>query len=249
MRMRKVIRRGRYPEVVFLITLSVCLWVIFVFYKNILGCVPGVITGIYVAKVYREKEKEKEKGLRRRELKDLLTAMETAVRAGESLNSAVLSAAKEMKGVYAKDQSFMEVLERMKRRIEMGETASDIMEDYTKWSGLSEAKSLSVIFRIAETTGGSTIRIMENSVDRISQKMEIDDEIEVLIREKKLELRLMILMPSLIILYLRLTNSEYIGVLYNSLFGAGLMTAALIANIAADVLGNRIISKVKMGRS
>jgi len=249
MRMKRKIRKGEYPENLIFITVFVTIWIVFVFYKNLFGIVPGVFTGLYVAKVYQGKEKEKKRGLRRKELKDMLTAMETAVRAGESLNSSFLSAVKEMKGIYVKDLSFMEILERMKRRIDMGETVSAVMEDYTKWSGLSEARSLSVIFKIAENTGGSTIRIMENSVDKISQKTEIEDEIEVLIREKKLELGLMILMPSFIILYLRLTNPDYIGILYNSLFGAVLMTAALIANVSADILGNRIINKVKMGRS
>lgn len=249
MRMRKKIRKREYPESLIFIILLVTIWIDFVFYKNFFGIVPGVLTGIYYAKVYKEKVREKEKEQRRKELKDMLTAMETAVRAGESLNSAVFSAANEMKGIYGKDKSYMALLDRMKRRIEIGETASEVMKDYTQWSDLSEVRSLSVIFKIAESTGGSTIRIMENSIDKISQKMEIEDEIEVLIREKKLELRLMILMPSLMILYLRLTNSEYIGVLYNSFFGGALMTAALLANISADILGNRIINKVKRGGS
>lgn len=85
---------------------------------------------------------------------------------------------------------------------------------------------------------------MENAIEKIGTEAELEEEISVLIAEKNLELKLMILMPSVMVAYLKLTNPEYIAALYGNLMGIGLMSAVILLSIGSDILGKRIIEAV-----
>ena len=53
----------------------------------------------------------------------------------------------------------------------------------------------------------------------------------------------MTVMPSVMLIYMRLMNGAYIAPLYAGLGGAILMTFALAANVGADMLAARMLRK------
>ena len=72
-------------------------------------------------------------------------------------------------------------------------------------------------------------------------RMETNLEIDTMLAARKGELRIMTVVPPAIILYLNLTSPDYMDVLYSSLKGAVLMTAALGVYIAAVAAGRKIL--------
>ena len=58
---------------------------------------------------------------------------------------------------------------------------------------------------------------------------------------KKLEFDIMCVIPLGIILYMKLTFREFIGMLYGSLTGAAVMSLCLLLYLAAYRLGKKII--------
>ena len=76
----------------------------------------------------------------------------------------------------------------------------------------------------------------------IGDKIETAKEIQTLIAAKKLEGRIMDIIPCFIILYIDLSSPGFFDVLYYTLFGRVIMTACLAVYLGAILLSEKIMS-------
>ncbi|MBQ1395407.1 MAG: type II secretion system protein F, partial [Lachnospiraceae bacterium] len=83
--------------------------------------------------------------------------------------------------------------------------------------------------------------VMRRCMVQIAEKMEVHRQIDTVLSARKLELRLMLLMPFMILLYLRLVFTNMISLLYGNFPGVIVMTLCLVLYVAAGVLGYRIV--------
>ena len=89
-------------------------------------------------------------------------------------------------------------------------------------------------------TGGNTIRIMRESVRTISERIDVENDIAAIIAGKRLEQKIMVLMPFVIIFYTRLTMGRFMSTLYEGAAGRIFMTVMLGIVLIADRVGKRI---------
>ena len=75
----------------------------------------------------------------------------------------------------------------------------------------------------------------------MKDKQETEEEIQILAASKKLEQKIMNVIPVLILAYLKITSGDYLSTLYGNLFGVLFMTGCLAAYGAALVLSDRIL--------
>ena len=69
----------------------------------------------------------------------------------------------------------------------------------------------------------------------------VEEEIETVISAKKLEGKIMLLMPFLIVLYMKLTNKGYMNVIYESTLGNAVMIVSLIIVLAAGMVIDKTV--------
>lgn len=108
-------------------------------------------------------------------------------------------------------------------------------------SGVPEIVELAQVISVGKKSGGDTIRIIKRMIDNITQKGDIESEIDTMVAGKRLEQRIMCLMPFGIIMYLRLTNKSYISGLYGNFAGIVVMSVALLLIYAAYIWGSRLV--------
>jgi len=77
---------------------------------------------------------------------------------------------------------------------------------------------------------------------KIEENLAVKQEIETITTEKRLELKVMCVMPMGIIAYISLTSKGFIAPLYNNLTGVILMTVCLLIYGALIILGRKIIN-------
>ena len=75
----------------------------------------------------------------------------------------------------------------------------------------------------------------------MQEKSDTEAEIEVLVSGKKLEQKIMCVIPLVIIAYLRLETAEFLSVLYHNPFGMFIMSICLAVYAGAYILGERIV--------
>lgn len=86
------------------------------------------------------------------------------------------------------------------------------------------------------------MKIFQNTVDKISQKAEVEREIEVLLAAKRMEMKIMDLVPFGILLYVGLTSPEFLDPLYGNWLGAGIMTISLLVYGCAIKIAEKIVA-------
>lgn len=187
----------------------------------------------------RKKEKEKKKMLE--EFREMIGFVSGALNAGYSLENAFWVAKKELGILYGTKSILLSYLERALRKLKMNTSLEQALLEFAKECQLEEAKNFAEIVSIGKKSGGNLVHIIEKSVHSICLKIETEEEIATMIAAKKMETRIMLLFPALIVLYLRLTNGDYIRVLYGNLIGVAVMTVSLVVMLLAGFWSEKIM--------
>lgn len=76
----------------------------------------------------------------------------------------------------------------------------------------------------------------------IQQKEEVMSEVDTIISGKKMEQRVMSLIPAVIVIYLKVTAKEFIQPLYGNIAGIIIMTVCLGVYVISDMWAKRIVN-------
>ncbi len=130
---------------------------------------------------------------------------------------------------------------RIVQQMKLKAPADQLIMEFAVQSECGEIRSFAEVFTAARRTGGNLRAIVADTADSISRKIEVEEEIQTMLAAKKMEQRIMSLMPPGIIGYMRLTSPGYLDPLYHSVPGAAVMTICLLIWGAAIWWGSRIV--------
>ncbi len=82
---------------------------------------------------------------------------------------------------------------------------------------------------------------MKNCADIISEKIEVEREIDVIISSKRYEQKIINMIPLFILLYVDLTSNGFLDPMYQGFFGRGIMTLCLSLYFIAYCLSIKIM--------
>lgn len=187
-----------------------------------------------IRKIRRKKQEEAEY-----EFKEVLLSVKTNLHSGYSIENAFAESRKDLIRIYGEDSVMAMELDLLSLGMKNGISLEKLLTDLgERWKG--EIEEFTSIYRLASRLGGRWNEIIENSSAVIAKKMEIKEEIRILIHEKKTEHKIMCIIPFFIMFYMNLTSNNYFGVLYHNIFGVILMTLAMFVYIYAYILGEKI---------
>lgn len=228
-----------------LVYLGVCGIITFFFYRSLyvfLALIPGIFLFFkYIKKELCERRKKKLKD----EFSETLYSVSVNMRAGYSIENAFLEAYRDLMLFYGEKSLMAKEVMRIRKGLEINITLEELVEDLSERSGVEEIKMFGDVMKSAKRNGGNITEVLSSTADRIRESICVDAEIETILSEKKLELRIMEGMPFLILMYLEVTSVGYFDVLYVGIRGRLFMTMALLLYVAAIILGN-IIMKIKV---
>ena len=182
------------------------------------------------------KERQEEAEL---EFKDVLLSVKTNLQAGYSIENAFVESRKDILRIYGETSIMAKELEGLILGMRNGIRPEKLLMGLgDRWNG--EIEEFTSIFYLASGLGGRWNEIIQNTVDVITKKIEIKQEINILIHEKKTEHKIMCIIPFFIMFYMDLTSEQYFKVLYHNIFGIVVMTLAMLIYIYAYRLGEKI---------
>ena len=166
----------------------------------------------------------------------------TALRAGYAMENAFVCAREEFVRLYGENALLAREFAYINHQAELSVTLESLLADFAERSGIEEISSFSQVFGFAKRSGGDYMRIFQNTVDKIGQKIEVKREIQVVVAAKRMEMNIMNLVPMGIIFYIRMTNPGYFNSLYHNAAGIAVMTAALSVYAAAYYMSEKILA-------
>lgn len=214
----------------------------YIFYENIL---MAFILSPYVYLHYKQRKKERAKKDNKefcRKFRDGIMSVSFALNVGYSIENAFIQAVEELELIYGRDSDITIKFRYIVVRLGQNENIEDIFMDFAEESKVEDIIYFAQIFRYAKRSGGDLISIIRNTTQIIQQKEEVLSEIDTIISGKRMEQRVMSIIPAAIVVYLKLTAAEFIQPLYGNVYGAVIMTVCLIVYVIADMWAKRIVN-------
>ena len=205
---------------------------------SVLLVIPGLC--LYLVQWQKEQCHKKEQEFRE-QFKTGIQAMASAMNVGYSVENAVREAARDMKPLFQKECRIQKEFNRMIHQLDMNRTAEQVLSEFAERVAQEDVDSFVTVFITAKRTGGDSITIIRNAVRDIGEKIEVEKEIQTFLAAKKLEFKVMCVIPFGIILYMRLAFPEFMGVLYGNLLGVVLMSVCLGIYVAAYKIGRDLV--------
>lgn len=193
---------------------------------------------------YLKKKKETLCKKRKEELniqfKESLISVNTSVQAGYSLENAVSEAYRDMTIFFGEDSMIAKELFEIKRGISNNCTLEEMFLDFGRRSGVEDIRNFADILVIAKRSGGNINEIIRTSVTVIEERVAVLQEIQTLTRARKLEQKIMNIIPFGIIFYVEFTSKGFFTVLYHNPAGIVIMTICLLIYVISYLLSEKI---------
>lgn len=190
----------------------------------------------YKKKIYKEKRKWK----MLLSFKDAIGIVAANVSAGCSLENSFFRAIPELKTLYGEKDEIVREFEKICIGINNNLTVESLILDFGERSHISEIEDFADILAIAKRSGGNISGIISVTAEDIRERVETQKEIKVIMSEKRLESRIMCVVPFGIILYINSANPGFFDPLYHNAVGIAVMSICLTAYVAAFVWGEKI---------
>lgn len=207
-------------------------WAVFVF------MLPLIFFYVKMRKKKRELKRRKELYY---QFKDALNALRVGIAAGYSLENAVGEAQKDLVRIYGENACISREFSYIKNQINFRIPIEELFYDLGIRSRNGEILNFSEILVQSRRMGGNMKEILQNCIRTMEEHMDAEKEIDAVLGARKMEQKIMSLIPLGIILYLQAASPEFIGILYGNLMGAGVMTLCLGAYLTACIWGERLV--------
>lgn len=218
-----------------------CVLVNWLFYRSILAFLIMIpIPYLWFRFCVKERNKQRKKELNY-QFRDALHMLSVSLRAGYSIENALLEAEKDMRRMNQKGSELVWELSYINRQIKVSVPVEELLMDLGERSDLEDIQNFASVFSIARTTGGNLVEIITDCAQKISDKIEVDKSIEMAVAAKRFEQTIMSCMPVGIMVYMQLTSPGFFDKLYGTLFGTAFFSICLMVYLIAWYMGRRIV--------
>ena len=212
----------------------------FLFYKSfVLSFILALIYGIINIKTYEKRRIEEWRWQMDLEFREVMTGISSALNAGYSVKNSFKEAKMDLLLLYGNNSVMVKELDIINSKLMLNQPLENVLMEFARRCEVEDINNFAEVFQTAKRTGGNLIDIARSSADKISNKIETSREIRTMVSGKRMEGRIMALMPLAIIIYFWISSPGFLDCLYAPA-GRPIMTVLLIIYVAAYKWSERI---------
>ena len=211
------------------------------FYKSVWGMLVLPIAYIMTKKRWIQKKEAERKQEIAQEFKDAMQVVTTSLVAGYSMENAWREAEKELLERYGEHALVGKEFEKMNASVRLNMPLEQLLLSFAKESGVEDIVTFAEVFSFAKRGGGDFVRIIGTTTRHMRDKVEIMQEIDTVIAAKKMEQKIMNVVPLGILFYFNMASPDFLAVVYGNLLGVVVMTVSLTAYVGAFKLAERVL--------
>lgn len=192
-------------------------------------------------KIYEKLSAERRRHRLMMQFRDFLYAIAGSITTGCHMKEAICNSEVELSKIYSEDEPIIQEVRRMSNLMTRGGTTDlQALQSFESRANIEDIDNFVRLFRACRETGGDIISAVNKGASVIGEKITIEGEIRTMVSQKKLEGRIIAVMPALVIIFLRLMSPSYLSVMYETWSGRMMMTGSLVVIFAAFVIIERI---------
>lgn len=161
------------------------------------------------------------------QFKDMLLSVQSSLSSGKTFESSFKEALKDLDYLYPDNKNY--IIHEIKiiiKKLELNKTVEECLDELAQRSHLEDIENFCDVIKICKRTGGNLVEVTENTTRMINDKIEILQEIDVILAEKKFEQKVMSIMPVALVLVLYLSSKDYMQPVFEG-GGRIIMTVAI----------------------
>lgn len=211
------------------------------FYDSLYAWPPLLLTVPVFMRQQKSKIREKKRANLQAQFREGLLAVSAALGAGYSVENAFGEALKDLYFLYPAGTPILIEFQTIANGVRMNRNIEELLYAFAGRTRLSEAKMFAEVFAVSKRTGGNVAAVIQDTAARISMQTDVNREITTYLSAKKLEQRIMNVVPLAILVYVRLASPDFLRGIYGTLPGVLFMTGCLLLYAGAYLLSVRIL--------
>ncbi|MBR2122014.1 MAG: type II secretion system F family protein [Lachnospiraceae bacterium] len=211
------------------------------FYRSFLAAVfllPLLFPILKRRKRIREQKRRRQLTVSFREVMNSLTA---SLKAGYSAENAFRDAYSDMVMLFGRTSPIAQELYRINTGLDANIPVERLLTSFAERTKVEEITEFAEVFSIAKRSGGNMAGILERTSGLIRSRLETEEEIGVMISAKKMEQKIMDVVPFGIVVYIGATSRGFFDTLYHNPAGIAVMTACMCVYLAAFAMSEKIV--------
>jgi len=210
--------------------------VLYVFFAiplvSVIGAAAGGFIGIIVYKSILKQKRDKNLKI---QFRDMLESLSTSLGSGKNIRDAFEEVYSDMCSQFGEDSYIAKECGMIHMGIAQNVNIEAMLSSFGKRSNNEDIESFSDIFEVVNRAGGNMKNVIYETKNMISDKLEIELELETMVSGKKNELNIMIVMPLIVV-----TQVQSLGTSGSGAVMFLTKIAALAIFVAAYALGKKM---------
>lgn len=203
-----------------------------------------IIIGLIAVKVLFPMRTEQLREKRRRELREqfrsFLGTLAVSLSSGMNMTDSLLSAYDDLRLEYSDKAYIVSEVKEMIDGMQNNVPIEDMMSSLGERSSIDDIKNFGVVFELCYRAGGNMKDIVRRTSDIISEKIEIEAEIDTALTSNKSQFMIMMVIPVGMVLMIRTMMSSF-AASFATIPGVIAMTVAIGIFIGAYKLGTKLM--------
>lgn len=220
---------------------GVCGVISYTFYRSILIFFLLLPIGLGFPLIYRKKLKESRLLRLNQQFKEGILILAANLSAGYSIENALANSSRELDMLYGEEGMINREFIWMVKQIQMNRPVEQVFFEFAERSALEDVRNFAQVFKAAKRSGGDLVAIINHTAGIIRDKAQVREEIANMTASKKLEQKIMNMIPFFLILYIDRASPGFFGMMYETGTGTILMTICLGVYGIAFWLSKRIL--------
>ena len=218
----------------------------FIFYRSVLlSCLLVPLALFYPRIKTRDIIKKRKKELNI-QFKDMLYSLSSSLSAGKTVESGFREALKDLSILYPEPSAFILIeVRRIISMLETNETLEHALSDFASRARLEDVDNFVDVFNISKRSGGNISEVIKNTSAIISDRIEVAQEVDTMLAERRFEQKVLNVVPIFLILVLSASAPDYLSPVFNTAAGRLTMTAS-IGLLALSLLISTKLNDIKL---
>ena len=205
----------------------------FFFYRSVWALLPMALPSVLYIWWEMNKERQRRKKYLVREFGECILSVAGSVKAGYAVENAFLESMADMRMMYGPEADILKELNYIKGGLSNHVPLEKLLREMGARTGLVEISEFADIFEITKRSGGNLADVIAMTAQAINRKASLEEELIVMQAARRLEQKIMNMVPFFLMAYMEITSPGYFDMYYADVGGRLIMTLFLVWYMAA----------------
>lgn len=216
---------------------TVMTWVL----NIVISSVVGIVAGILYLPMRTEQILKKRQNNLKLQFREMLDALSTSLGSGKNIMDSFKSAYDDLSIIYSQETDIIKELLIILDGIANNVDIEKSLMDFGVRSGIEDIESFANVFETCYRKGGNIKDVIKNTQQIITEKMEVEMEIQTVVAASSNEQMIMTVLPIALIAIIKMMSPEF-GDNFTTPAGILATTIAIIMFVVAHFVGKAVLA-------